>query len=85
MGSPWKAPCSAPAVYTVGESHRGRLVFLESRDRQLQHANVSCVDDVGRMLGELHDHGVGALHPFGARDVQIVDVTPAEDRADLRA
>ena len=60
-------------------------MFLESRESQLHHANVSCVDDAGMMLGELHDHGVGALHPIGARDVQIVIVSPAEDRVDLRA
>ena len=73
-------------LYTlVGESHRGYLVFLESRAIQLHHANISCVDDAVRMLDELHDHGVGALHPIGARDVQIVVVSPAEDRADLRA
>ena len=73
-------------LYTlVGESHRGRHVFLESRDSQLHHANVSCVDDAGRMKGELHNHEVGALHPIGVRDVQIVVVSPAEDRADLRA
>ena len=60
-------------------------MFLESRDSQLYHANVSCVDGAGWMLDELHDHGVGALHPIGARDVQIIVVSPAEDRADLRA
>ena len=73
-------------LYTlVGESHRGRLVFLESKDSLLHHANVSCVDDAGRMLGERHDHVVGAHHPIEARDIQIVVVSPAEDRANLRA
>ena len=69
----------------MGESHRGRLVFLESRDSLLHHGNVSCVYDAGRMLGELHDSGVCAIHPIGARDVQIVVVSQAEDSADLRA
>ena len=63
-------------LYTLAD------LFLESRYSLLHHANVSCVDDAGRMLG---DHGVGALHPIGARDVQIVVVSPDEDKADLRA
>ena len=57
----------------------------ESRDSLLHHANVSCVDDAGRMLCEHHDHGVGAFHPTGVRYVQIVVVSPAEDRADVCA
>ena len=59
-------------------------MFLESRDLELHHANVSCFDDASRMLGELHDHGMGALHAIGAHDVQVVVVSLAEDRADLR-
>ena len=60
-------------------------MFLESKDSLLHHANVSCVDDAGRMLGELHDNVMGALQPTGARDIQIVVVSSAEDRADIRA
>ena len=45
-------------------------MFHKSRDSQLHHANVSCVDDAGTIMGELHGHGVGALHPIGARDVK---------------
>ena len=47
MGSPWKALCSASAVYTGGCIAQ----FLASRDRELHHANVFCVDDAGMMLG----------------------------------
>ena len=47
-------------------------MFLESRDLELHHANVSCVDDAGRMLGEFHDDGVGVSHPIGACDVPII-------------
>ena len=73
-------------LYTLmGESHRGRLVFLELRDSLLHQANVSCVYDARKMLGKLRDHSVGARHPIAARDVQIVVVTPAEDSADLCA
>ena len=60
-------------------------MFLQSRDSQLHHANVPCIDDVGRVLGELHDHSVGGLCPIGACDVQVMVVGPAEDRADLHA
>ena len=64
MGSPWKTRVVLQLFTLVGESHRERLLFLESRDSLLQHANFPCVDDAGTMLGELHDHGVGALRPI---------------------
>ena len=76
---------SRSSVRTVSWASGQSLVFLESRDSLLHHAIVSCVDDAGSMLGELHDHGVGARHPIGARDVQIVVVSLAEYRTDLRA
>ena len=60
-------------------------MFLQSRDSQLHHANVPCLDDAGGVLGELHDHSVGGLYPIGACDVQVIVVGPAEDRADLHA
>ena len=69
----------------VGQSQRACLVFLQSRDRQLHHANVPCLDDAGEVLGELHDHSVGDLYPIGACDVQVIVVGPAEYRADLHA
>ena len=69
----------------VGESQSRCIMLLEARDLELHHPSVSCFDDAGRMLGELHDHGMSALHPIGARDVQVVVVSSAKDRADLRA
>ena len=47
-------------------------MFLRSRDSQLHHANVPCLDDAGGVLGELHDHSVGGLCPIGAWDVQVI-------------
>ena len=60
-------------------------MFRQSRDRQLHHANVPCLDDTGRVLDERHDHSMGGLCPIGAGDVQVIIVGPAEDRADLHA
>ena len=60
-------------------------MFLQSRDSQLHHANVPCLDYAGGVLGELHDHSVGGICPIGACDVQVIVVGPAEDMADLQA
>ncbi|KAK0155508.1 hypothetical protein N1851_002098 [Merluccius polli] len=79
-------PCVVLPLYSlVGESQRGRLMFLESRDLELHHANVSCLDDASGMLGELHDHGMSGLHPIGAHDAQVIVVSPAKDRANFCA
>ena len=60
-------------------------MFLQSRDSQLHHANVPCLDDASGVLGELHDHSVCGNYPIGACDVQVIVVSPAEDRADHHA
>ena len=65
-------------VNMVGQSQRGCLVFLQSRDSQLHHANVPCLDDSSGVLGELHDHSVGGLYPIGACDVQVIVVGPVK-------
>ena len=59
-------------------------MLLQSRDFELHNPDVAArLDDSGRVLGELADHGVCGLCAIGTHNEEVKVISEAEDGANL--